>query len=68
MSAVPGALALRQAGYAIKHTRAVGWWVDGRCGFLVAGYEHDKAVIVARASQLIAEAKAANRQPSWLIP
>lgn len=29
---------LKKMGYEIKHTDAVGWWIDGACGYGVACY------------------------------
>jgi len=54
-------------GYQLKHTDVVGWWVDGRCGYLVTGYYDTREVAVETARGLIAAAKRDNeRRPVWL--
>jgi hypothetical protein len=57
---------LLRHGYEIKRT-AVGWWVDGFCGYLVAGCFETEARAVAEASEAIAAAKSTGRRPVWFI-
>ncbi len=58
---------LQRDGYTIKHTAAVGWWVDGVCGYLVAGYYSSEDRAVAGASEAIAAAKARDSRPCWMF-
>jgi len=58
---------LLKAGYSIKHTDAVGWWVDGLCGFLVAGYFSTKRKAVRKASDAINAAQDGKTHPVWLF-
>ncbi|MDN7753803.1 hypothetical protein [Burkholderia gladioli] len=53
-------------GYSINHT-VVGWWVDGFCGYLVAGYFEAEELAVAEAGKAIAAAKSTGCPPVWLI-
>lgn len=57
---------LKRKGYAIKHT-AVGWWVDGVCGYMVSGYHPTEALAVAAADKAIADAKASGSRPCWMF-
>lgn len=54
------------AGYHLKHTDAVGWWVDGRGGYLVTGYHKTRGAAVDIARGVIAAAKLNKRRPVWL--
>ena len=58
---------LQRKGYAIKHTAAVGWWVDGAFGYMVSGYHPTEDLAIAAASSAIAEAKASGGRPCWLF-
>lgn len=58
---------LRRKGYTIKHTAAVGWWVDGVCGYMVSGYHPTEALAIEAAGNAIVEAKASGRNPCWLF-
>lgn len=57
---------LQRKGYTVKHA-AVGWWVDGVCGYLVAGYFPSEAQAVKEAGKAIATAKASGERPVWLF-
>lgn len=57
---------LQRHGYSVKHT-SVGWWVDGACGYLVAGYFPTEGQAVEEAGKAIAQAKAEGRNPSWML-
>jgi len=63
---------LKRKGYKIKHSSAVGWWVDGACGYAVAAYFYTKKEAISEASKEIERAKKAietnifNR-PSWYL-
>lgn len=57
---------LQRKGYTVKSS-AVGHWVDGRCGFLVAGYYHTQAEAIAEASDRIARAMQSGASPAWLF-
>lgn len=59
--------ALQRKGYTIKHAAAVGWGVDGACGYMVSGYHSTEALALAAASAAIAEAKASGSRPCWLF-
>lgn len=58
---------LRRLGYSIKNTSAVGWWVDGLCGYMVSGYYATAAQAVAAAGQRIKDARATGARPIWLF-
>ncbi|MCZ8254694.1 MAG: hypothetical protein O9327_03280 [Polaromonas sp.] len=58
---------LQRLGYSIKHTAAVGWWVDGAFGYLVAGYWPSEAEAVTHAAVAITTARQAGAQPAWFI-
>ena len=58
---------LQRHGYTIKHTTAVGWWIDGAYGYLVAGYYSSEGQAVTEASKAIAAAKACGRHPCWML-
>lgn len=56
---------LEAAGYTLKHTPAVGWWVDGACGYPVAGYfDREEEAVVAATSEIL-EAEGTGEYPSW---
>lgn len=57
---------LQRHGYTIKHS-AVGWWVDGACGYMVAGYYPTEALAVTEAGKAIATAKSTGDRPVWLF-
>ncbi len=57
---------LQGKGYAVKSS-AVGHWVDGRYGYLVAGYYATQAEAVAVASSRITEATKSGARPAWLF-
>ena len=58
---------LQRNGYTIKHTAAVGWWVDGACGLLVAGYFSSEDQAIVEAGKAIAVAKASSSRPCWMF-
>lgn len=58
---------LQRKGYIIKHTDAVGWWVDGTFGYLVAGYFDTEAKAIEEASKAIDLARSAGTRPVWMI-
>lgn len=51
--------------YEIKHT-VIGYWVDGRDGFLVAGYFDKQEDALAEAIDHINRAKKYGGRPVWL--
>lgn len=51
--------------YRLKHTDAVGWFVDGAYGFLVVGYLADRKTCIETAKALIREVIASKRFPVW---
>lgn len=57
---------LLKRGYAVKYG-SPGWWVDGAFGYLVAGYYPTEDLAVLEAGKAIAQAKAAGRNPAWLL-
>lgn len=57
---------LQRKGYAIKRS-AVGWWVDGVCGYMVSTYHPTEALAIEAAGKAIAEAKASGRKPIWMF-
>lgn len=58
---------LQRLGYSIKYTSAVGWWVDGVCGYKVSGYWPTEDQAVTEAGERIRAAVAAGEQPIWLF-
>jgi hypothetical protein len=58
---------IERLGYSVKHTEAVGWWVDGACGYLVSGYWQTATEAVNKAAAEIAEARRAGVHPAWLV-
>ncbi len=59
---------LRRLGpYQIKHTKEVGWWIDGRCGYQVSGYFPEKIIALSKGIERICEAKRDSTQPVWLF-
>lgn len=58
---------LKRRGYTIKHTEAVGWWVDGACGNMVSSYWPTEEQAVTAAGQRIRAALAAGERPVWLF-
>lgn len=57
---------LERMGYVVKHS-AVGHWVDGACGYLVAGYYGTQSEAISRAAIAIQQARAAGRRPVWMF-
>jgi hypothetical protein len=57
---------LQRKGYKVKSS-AVGHWVDGNCGYRVAGYFSTQTEAVAVAGSRIAETEKNGRRPAWLI-
>lgn len=57
---------LQRKGYTIKHA-AVGWWVDGVCGYMVSGYHPTEALAIEAAGKAIAEAKKSGGTPCWMF-
>lgn len=58
---------LQRMGYSIKRTPAVGWWVDGACGYLVSAYWPSEADAVIHAAVAITTARQASAEPAWFI-
>ncbi len=54
------------AGYVLKYTDVVGWWVDGRCGYLVTGYYQSREHAVETARMMIAAPRRDGERPIWL--
>nr|WP_234288220.1 hypothetical protein [Pseudomonas fluorescens] len=57
---------LQRKGYTVKSS-AAGYWVDGRCGYLVAGYYPSQAEAVIEASTLIVKATQNGARPVWFF-
>ncbi len=57
---------LQKKGYSVKSS-SVGHWVDGRCGYMVAGYFATQALAVEHASSRISQASKSGSWPAWLI-
>lgn len=57
---------LQRKGYEVKSS-SVGHWVDGRCGYMVAGYFNTQAEAVTAATDRIAQAIINGAHPVWLI-
>ncbi len=57
---------LRRRGYAVKAS-TVGHWVDGRFGYLVAGYYPSQKEAVTEAGRRIVEAERTGTTPAWLL-
>jgi hypothetical protein len=53
--------------YTIKHTDAVGYFIDGKFGYLVAGYYDTRIEAVVKALAKIEQAKKNNQSPCWLF-
>ena len=55
---------LKRHGYELKSS-AIGWWVDGACGYLVAGYYQSGHQAARKAVAAINKAATDNEYPSW---
>ena len=60
---------LERAGYALKHTDVIGWWVDGCYGYALTNYWSTKRQAVADALRRIWQAQTLDlsNQPCWLF-
>jgi hypothetical protein len=58
---------LTRKGYQIKNSSAVGWWVDGACGYAVAAYFDTKEAVIKHASKVIESAKKTGIHPLWYL-
>ena len=57
---------LEALGYEVNHTHIVGWWVDGCCGYNVAGYQNCEQDAVDAAWLEIQTVRIEGRHPIWL--
>jgi len=64
---------LTRIGYRIEHTKHVGFWVDGCCGYQVAGYFDsleeavDQALAAIQKAQKEVQEGVSLGQPVWLF-
>ena len=57
---------LERRGYELKHTRCVGFWVDGNCGYMVSGGYFDTAQRACETAwERVQEAEASGAEPAW---
>ena len=66
---VDAAHELERRGYELKHTHRVGFWVDGRCGYMVSGGYFDTAQRACETAwERVQEAEAKGSEPAWKFP
>lgn len=66
---VDAAHELERRGYELKHTHRVGFWVDGRCGYMVSGGYFDTAQRACETAwERVQEAEANDSDPAWKFP
>ena len=56
---------LERRGYELRHTHRVGFWVDGRCGYMVSGYFDTAQRACETAWERVQEAEASGAEPAW---
>lgn len=66
---VDAAHELERRGYELKHTHRVGFWVDGRCCYMVSGGYFDTAQRACETAwERVQEAEAKGSEPAWKFP